>query len=776
MKLLLASKAKTLAQLEGKLLSCRILPQLCFTIEEFLNDQEGVFQNIANTFDKIIVRSSAKEEDGHDTSYAGCFLSLPNVEAKNRVECVSAVQSVIASYGALDLQNEFFVQPMLSNVHCSGVLFTSDPDTFAPYLIANMDFSGSTDGVSAGHKNTLKTFVCFKHGELDLEDRYQKALVRMAKELESILENQALDIEFAFVDEILYLLQVRPLTSKTTLDLSNIDMSDALHKVAKKIEKLSMPHPALLGSRVIYGVMPDWNPAEIIGIRPKKLALSLYKELVTDSVWAYQRDNFGYRNLRSHPLLVDFLGVPYIDVRVSFNSFVPKELDEEIAAKLIDYYLDSLEGAPHFHDKVEFEILFSCYTLDLPARLQKLKGHSFNEDELKQIESSLLHLTNNVIKQDGGLYKKDIAKVEQLKKRHRTIVDSHLSLVDKIYWLIEECKRYGTLPFAGIARAAFMATQFLDSFLALGILSANQKQDFLHSLNTVSKRLSADLLCVFEDKMSKDDFLEEYGHLRPGTYDINSLTYAEAFDTYFNSKPDDGKSIDFKWEPSQKEMIGSLLLENNLEINFDELTNFIREAIEAREYAKLIFTKSLSQVLMYIEEYGTRLGISRGDMAHLSVGEIMRLYSSVEASDVSDLFVNEIKRNKNEYVFTQAVKFPSLLVTSEDIYHYSLEEGEPNFITLKSVVAQVSMWNEKESIKDKIVCIENADPGYDFLLTKGIAGLITCYGGANSHMAIRCAESGIPAIIGAGEKLFSNYSRANVIELDAASRVCRVIS
>lgn len=768
------SKAKTLAQLEGKLLSCRILPQLCFTIEEFLNDQESVLLRIANTFDKIIVRSSAKGEDGFDTSYAGCFLSLPNIEAKNSVECASAIQSVISSYGILDIQNEFFIQPMLSAVSCSGVLFTSDPDTFAPYLIANMDFSGSTDGVTSGHKNTLKTFVCFKNRESEFEDEYQKALFHMTKELECILDNPALDIEFAFVENELHLLQVRPLTSKTALDLSCIDMSDALHKVSKKIQKLSMPHPALLGSRVIYGVMPDWNPAEIIGIKPKKLALSLYKELVTDSVWAYQRDNFGYRNLRSHPLLVDFLGVPYIDVRVSFNSFVPKDLDEEIAGKLIDYYLDRLEYSPHFHDKVEFEILFSCYTLDLPSRLQTLRGYFFNEDELKQIESSLLHLTNNVIKQDGGLYKKEITKVEQLKKRYQAIVDSHLSLVDKIYWLIEECKRYGTLPFAGIARAAFMATQFLDSFVALGIFSAHQKQDFLYSLNTVSKKLSADLMSVFEDKISKDDFLSEYGHLRPGTYDINSLTYAEAFDTYFNTKPYDYKSIDFEWKVLQKEMISSLLLESNLEINFDELTDFIREAIEAREYAKLIFTKSLSQVLVYIEQYGARLGISRADMAYLSIGEIMRLYSSVEASDVADIFDKEIQRNKKEYLFTQAVKLPSLLVTSEDIYHYALEEAEPNFITLKSVIAKVTMWND--NVKDKIVCIENADPGYDFLLTKGIAGLITCYGGANSHMAIRCAESGIPAIIGAGEKLFSNYSKAKVIELDAASRVCRVIS
>ena len=36
-----------------------------------------------------------------------------------------------------------------------------------------------------------------------------------------------------------------------------------------------------MGRRTVYGVMPDWNPAEIIGIRPKPLSLSLYR-IVTD--------------------------------------------------------------------------------------------------------------------------------------------------------------------------------------------------------------------------------------------------------------------------------------------------------------------------------------------------------------------------------------------------------------------------------------------------------------------------------------------------------------
>ncbi|MGH6661243.1 MAG: PEP-utilizing enzyme, partial [Rhodospirillales bacterium] len=46
----------------------------------------------------------------------------------------------------------------------------------------------------------------------------------------------------------------------------------------------------------------------------------------------------------------------------------------------------------------------------------------------------------------------------------------------------------------------------------------------------------------------------------------------------------------------------------------------------------------------------------------------------------------------------------------------------------------------------------------------------TQYGGANSHMAIRCAEFGLPAAIGCGEKTFEALLEARVVLLNCASR------
>ena len=53
--------------------------------------------------------------------------------------------------------------------------------------------------------------------------------------------------------------------------------------------------------------------------------------------------------------------------------------------------------------------------------------------------------------------------------------------------------------------------------------------------------------------------------------------------------------------------------------------------------------------------------------------------------------------------------------------------------------------------------------------------MVTLYGGANSHMAIRAAEFGLPAAIGIGEQRYRELVRANVIELSPANGILRVV-
>ena len=122
--------------------------------------------------------------------------------------------------------------------------------------------------------------------------------------------------------------------------------------------------------------------------------------------------------------------------------------------------------------------------------------------------------------------KKGIDLIEKLKKKQEIVQNSNLYEIDKIYWLIEDCKKYGTLAFAGLARCGFIAIELLNSMVKIGAIKNQEKQKFLSSIKTINVEMKYDLT-----KMNKKQFIRKYGHLRPGTYDINSKNYKNNFKT-----------------------------------------------------------------------------------------------------------------------------------------------------------------------------------------------------------------------------------------------------
>ena len=107
------------------------------------------------------------------------------------------------------------------------------------------------------------------------------------------------------------------------------------------------------------------------------------------------------------------------------------------------------------------------------------------------------------------------------------------------------------------------------------------------------------------------------------------------------------------------------------------------------------------------------------------------------------------------------------------------KNSTPNYITEKSVTAKSIIFKEikkNKNLRGKIIILESADPGFDFIFSYGIKGLITKYGGANSHMSIRCLEQGIPAIIGIGENRYKDLSRAKIININSYEKNYKIIN
>ena len=72
--------------------------------------------------------------------------------------------------------------------------------------------------------------------------------------------------------------------------------AETLGRIYQKGRIRQRVKPYLHGKRTIYGVMPDWNPLrKLPACVASGLHCQLYKRLVTDGVWAYQRNNYGYK-------------------------------------------------------------------------------------------------------------------------------------------------------------------------------------------------------------------------------------------------------------------------------------------------------------------------------------------------------------------------------------------------------------------------------------------------------------------------------------------------
>jgi hypothetical protein len=738
-----------------------VLPLRIISRSELSEKQLGRFASELNAT-RFVVRSSANDED-QEFSNAGKYLSIVDVE---KDDLYVAAQKVFESYLNFDPDEQVFIQPFLKNVSRSGVVFTKDPNTGGNYLVINSVLGEDTTIVTSGYQNG-RLEVIYRTQIMDMSnpvvERNQK-LINLVTRVLNFYGDVPLDIEFAETTDGIYLLQVRPLAVKIG-KLEGSCHTDALIQIQDLINEIQKRSPFLLGDTTYFGIMPDWNPAELIGVRPTQLSISLFKELITDGIWAYERKNLGYRNVRSFPLLVEFAGQPYIDVRASFNSLVPSNLNDDTAEKLINYYLKTLQENPHLDDKIESEIVLSAYTFDLDSKLSNMPGQ-FSREEKQDLKQSLIQITRGMILSEPYGLQQILKKSQPLNARFQQLISSSFSSESKIYWLIEDCKRHGTLPFAGAARLAFVATSMMNSLISVGVLEEEEVEDFYKSLNTVTGEMLSDW-----SSLSVHDFVEKYGHLRPGTFDIRNPSYKDNIDLYFEKAEmqDFDKNLHTNHFDRLETKINQSQALVDLGVSSIDFLTFVTNSIKAREEIKFSYSRNISVVLDLIAEVSSSLGISRDDAAHFKIDSFLDAYR--KSLNLKEQLDQDVTKSILEYEITSHTSLPPLILSSDDIFAFYVQGSHPNFITQRSIHGDlIDVAAGKIGLESKIILIERADPGFDWIFTKKIAGFITCYGGANSHMAVRAKELNIPAAIGVGLQTYQKLQLSRSVYLDCINK------
>lgn len=788
----LGTKADTLLRLKSVLTSARIQDVVAFSVADWKANRTQVLKTVRAQFSgnasKLIVRSSARSEDTFNSSNAGVYESVLNVDIVCTLE--DAIIQVIASYVDCESDDQVLIQPMLQGVRLSGVAFTRTLEYSAPFYVINFDRTGLTDGVTSGASKDHFTLHLRRGVSPETVEMPElRAVVVAILEIEERLGYDALDIEFAVDDVgIVHIFQTRPIAIKPAALAHKDAQFDAAFEQANRIlDRLQKAPPHLPGDTPpIYSVMTDWNPAEIIGTAPSKLAETLYRYLIMDETWATQRAEYGYRDLRPNPLLISIAGRPYVDVRASFASFIPAVLNEGLAGRLLAHYSEQLNACPELHDKVEFDIIPTCLTPGFTAWAERLVSNGgFSKADIADLKDALQDITLAAMERCDG----DYAQLEKLEKHHAQIMEVDMDPLERARILLANCRRYGALPFAHLARSGFVAVALLRGAENSGAISSAARTAFMSTIRTVSHEFTVDATNVATGELEWDMFVARYGHLRPGTYDITSRRYDMDVERFLRPQVNAAAQImtnatyasEEAWTIERSNFIASLEL-TGLPVSLEKVEKFLYQGIEGREYAKFILTRSLSDAIEALAEAGIKIGLSRDDLAAIPLNTLLDLRDDMMPGSVRVTELRKmIQSNRQARTLTAAIKLPPLIKCKQDLDTFLTGAELANFVGNDEIVSKFVDFenadlNKISDVKGLIALIPQADPGYDWLFGQGILGLVTMYGGVNSHMAIRAAEFGMTAAIGIGEQRYHELAVAKIIRLDPTNQVLQVVS
>ncbi|MCS5707682.1 hypothetical protein CC99x_002055 [Candidatus Berkiella cookevillensis] len=786
-------KGKTLENMAPLLQKSIVLEQIRFSYQAWSENPNKIIENIQKKYPctNVVVRSNTSTEDNIESSHAGAFLSILDVFTKDSDTVQYAIEQVIESYSKNDRiclpQDEILVQAQVENIKASGVILTREPRTGSPYFVLSLDTkSGRSDLVTAGSTEHIENYYIAWKSQNSFCNPYVEQITEVAKELLTIAPIDSLDIEFCIdAENKIYLLQVRPLIIKNKPTFQDSEILDNLVEIKNLLHAKFEKNPYLSGHHTVFGIMPDWNPAEMIGLTPKPLAFSLYQKLIGNQAWALARSVLGYKEI-DEPLIHSFDGAPYIDVRASINSLLPRDLTAHIETAWNDWCIEQLRENPFLHDKVEFDIYITCLSPNWSKYEARLNKALTDKKDVLHFHNEVHRLTNHIFKNYQSILETQSLKLQALSNNiEKYISSSTHTHCGNIRKLINHIISDGIVPFAILARLAFISMSYLKDFVELKVFDETTKNNFLNAIPTIASKLTNDLRLFQKKKISLESLLSDYGHLRPNSYEITSDNYAANPNLYLQSHTNgmhesisssniDGKNI---LEPYLS-TIDVLLSDLRLEINASQLIHFITSTITMREYAKFEFMKGVNKILTLIEAWGSTIGLNKEQLSYLHIDDILRFETdSLPTANVNHLN-KTISFHKKKHSMLCSYLLPELITKPEDVFLFKLGAWKPNFVTLNTVIADVVYLKDSDSIselKNKIVCIEAADPGYDWIFNHNIAGLVTAFGGVASHMAIRAAEFNLPAAIGCGIEKFNEVKNAKKLHLNCADQILKVI-
>lgn len=693
---------------------------------------------------RVAVRSSSTNEDLSSASFAGMYETLLDIPAEVdlidqailRVSDVSSKQDVISHY-AKKVGIESFekciptiVQEMIIDPDLSGVIFSHDPHSKDFYYSISTT-EGLGESIVGGEKegNHFRVFRGINLSEIQLP--WMLELIKSMRLIENAYFSNSLDVEFAFKNGILFILQCRPITLNKNGNYSSL----GVESVATRINELQ----GLIDSSVkgdILGDMIDINPRELLGEIPSVLDVSIFRYLFSDDIVERVRKSIGYEPLNCG-LLRTLGSKPYVSLKASAFSFRPRGISYEAYSKLVDRYIEILSNNPELQNSIEFDVFAMRSGDKLNSILDSITVLS--EEEKSSILSAFSNLDSSIENISSKTFSDlefRIAKYkDQIKKCSKSNLNQLLEIIS-----------VGTELFVLVARLAFYwKNRFEEKYT-----DSNLNQLLSGHLHSISSQMRYDLVCFSKGEIPRDEIILRYGHLRPGQFQVFGESYQDDPDYFlFRNAPIEAE--DSKLNPLHD------FVEN---YEFKNVVFFLK----AREDVKFLFMKAFDNFTKKLQGLLADFGLSKEDASSMEWSALCAVLSGN----------NNYRPNSSE---EKNVILPEIIipgVTNLKIINYI--SSKPTYITEKMVRGDVVVLDDFNfqitglDFNGKIVVIPTADPGFDFLFHSGIIGLITKSGGPASHMCIRSIELGVPSCVGCGEDLYVGLRNNPTAILDCLNK------
>ncbi|MEH6813648.1 MAG: PEP/pyruvate-binding domain-containing protein, partial [Motiliproteus sp.] len=756
---------------------------------------------------RFAVRSSAPEEDGQLSSWAGMFVSTLYVESES--DFIAAVELGFESLHSCevslfrDQQQGAKTDPAMALVvqcqveaEVSGILFTRDPlkhnrDSGADRLCINA-VAGMAEALASGEVNGDHYWLDYDSGcwqqQLDAEcsenpdtgvlsDLQRQQLVVLAGVLEQQF-SQPLDIEFAIAGQQIWLLQARPIVAPASRVGAEHLSTRAQQWLADEKQRLADRLADLQRRQLLQsgpGVLSNSNIAELLP-SPTPMSFAIFNQVFGGANGAIctGRRALGYDidGAVTEHLFEMVAGQPYFHLEFDARCY------QHYHPLPVADYIDAVRRDPLRANYPEFG-LYQQFIGEAKSNSQAATETCRQQDNAR-FHSQMTTQGQHYLSQQRASIEAYLARNLEAQRQLPLASMNAEALLRQVHSWLEHLRQLSCHHFVMVARLGFYFAESLR--FHLHPLYAEETEHWMNQLlqalpGSRINQQSFDLHKLRTNQLSSESYLNRYGHLASNELELSLPRNSEQsqwLEGLCNLSAmavgDQQGEVEFRqqirvrktWERKFFASLSALKLAPQQQQQICSDLRMARRFLPLRETIKYYYAGEYGLIRQALLLLAQKTGLDEQQIFYLrpeelpdSLPQAAALRPLIEQRQQQRQLAQEIAKGRPlaAVIFGDDIKLIESFVIADHAGGDRVHNGQPmspGFIRGKVRLIDPSTTDLHQLMAtvtaQDIIVTRSANLGLAPLMRK-VAGLIVEVGGLLAHSACQAREAGIPAMV-----------------------------